>query len=275
MANKFVSDTLQAMLDENVYESMGLGLSDINPLHTPKNHLFVIGDLTEYDMVKSNISVAYELDAITKAEYDNYLAMPSKDRKVKMGLWYRDNPILKDKVINGQHAFVDKLINDNNIDPKHIIFRVFDAIWVYDVFPTKLVFGEKKIVSFVKKTKATSMLFIGTYNAKFFYNSYTDELIVKGLRVIADGTTMYSYIKKMLLLAESNKHRELYLFFHQNKLTYKNEGVFYKEQPTFNFAVQETVEELRKVKIAKMEWDLFEDIAFTLMGSNYGQSLLK
>jgi hypothetical protein len=119
------------------------------------------------------------------------------------------------------------------------------------------------------------MLFIGTYNAKFFYNSYTDELIVKGLRVIADGTTMYLYIKKMLLLAESNKHRELYLFFHQNKLTYKNEGVFYKEQPTFNFAVQETVEELRKVKIAKMEWDLFEDIAFTLMSSNYGQSLLK
>ena len=275
MANKFVSDTLQAMLDENVYESMGLGLSDVNPLHTPKNHLFVIGDLTEYDMVKSNISVAYELDAITKTEYDNYLAMPSKDRKVKMGLWYRDNPILKDKVINGQHAFVDKLINENNIDPKHIIFRVFDAIWVYDVFPTKLVFGEKKIVSFVKKTKATSMLFDGTYNAKFFYNSYTDELIVKGLRVIADGTTMYSYIKKMLALAESNKHKELYLFFHQNKLTYKNEGVFYKEQPTFNFAVQETVEELRKVKIAKMEWDLFEDIAFTLMGSNYGQSLLK
>lgn len=275
MANKFVSDTLQAMLDENIYENMGLSLGDDNPLYTPKNNLYVIGDLTEYDMVKSNISVAYELDAITKAEYDNYLAMPSKDRKIKMGLWYRDNPIMKDKVISGQHAFVDRLINDNDISAKHIIFRVFDAIWVYDVFPTILEFGDKKIVKFVKKTKATSMLFNGKYNAKFFYNSYTDELIVKGLRVIADGTTMFSYLKKMFALAESNKHKELYLFFHQNKLTYKNEGVFYKEQPTFNFAVQETVEELRKIKIGKMEYELFEDVAFTLIDSNYGASLLK
>ena len=275
MANKFVSDTLQALLDENTFENMGLGIGDDNPMYTPKNNLFVIGDLTEYDMTKSNISVAYELDIISKADYEKYLAMPKKERNIKVGLWYRDNPIEKTKVIEGQHAFVDKLIKENNIDSKHIIFRVFDAIWVYDVFPTKLTFGEKEVVNFVKKTKATSMLFNGKYNAKFFYNSYTDELITKGLKVIADGTTMFSHIKKMFALAESNKHKELYLFFHQNKLTYKNEGVFYKEQPTFNFAVQETVDELRMVKISKMEYELFEDVAFTLIDSNYSQSLLK
>lgn len=272
---KFVSDTLQALLDENTYENMGLSLTDENPLYTPKNNLFVIGDLTEYDMVKSNVSVAYELGVLTEKEYNDYLDMPKKTRNIKMGCWYRDNPLIKKTVLEGQHAFVDRLINDNNIDAKHIIFRVFDAIWVYNVFPTKLEFGEKKVVSFVKKTKATCMLFNGKYNAKFFYNSFTDELIVKGLTVLADGTTMFKHLKKMFALAESNKHKELYLYFHQNKLTYKSEGVFYKEQSTFNFAVQETVEELRQVKLSKMEYELFEDVAFTLIDSNYSQSLLK
>lgn len=273
---KFVSDTLQALLEENTFEDMGLSLSDENPSYTPKNNLYVIGDLTEYDMVKSNVSVAYEIGVLTKKEYDDYLLMPKLDRNVKMGYWYRDNPLIKTKVLEGQHAFVDKLIKENNIDSNHIILRVFDAIWVYNVFPTKLEFGEKGVVKFDKKTKATSMLFEGRYNAKFFYNSYTDELIVKGLKVIADGTTMFGYIKKMFALAESNKKKELYLFFHQNKLTYKNEGIFYKEQPSFKFAVpNESVEELRIAKMGKMEFELFEDIAFSLMNSNYAQTVLK
>ena len=273
---KFISDTLQALLDENIYEDMGLSLTDEDPRYTPKNNLFVIGDLTEYDMSKSNVSVAYELDVLTEKEYEYYLTLPKTERNIKIGCWYRDNPLIKTKVINGQHDFVDKLINENNISADHIILRVFDAIWVYNVFPTKLEFGEKGVVKFDKKTKATSMLFDGRYNAKFFYNSYTDELIVKGLKVIADGTTMFSYIKKMFALAESNKRKELYLFFHQNKLTYKNEGIFYKEQPTFKFAVpNESVDELRLVKMGKMEFDLFEDIAFTLMGANHSQAILK
>ena len=273
---KFVSDTLQALLEENTFEDMGLSLSDENPAYTPKNNLYVIADLTEYDMVKSNVSVAYELDVLTEKEYNDYLLMSKKDRNIKMGCWYRDNPLIKTKVLEGQHAFVDKLIKENNIDSNHIIIRVFDAIWVYNVFPTKLKFGEKGVVEFVKKTKATSLLFEGRYNARFFYNSYTDELIVKGLKVIADETTMFKYIKTMFALAESNKKKELYLFFHQNKLTYKNDGVFYKEQPTFKFAVpNESVEELRIAKMGKMEFELFEDIAFSLMNSNYSQTVLK
>lgn len=272
---KFVSDSLSKLLDDNTHVSMGLSAEEANPYNSQKPNLFVIGDLTEYDMSKSNISVAYELDIINKDEYDRYLNMPKKERNVKMGLWYRDNPIKKDKVIEGQHHMVDLLIKENNIAEKHIIFRVFDAIWVYNVFPRVLTFGSKGVVKFDKKTKATSMLFIGKYNAKFFYNSFTDELVVKGLTVLADQTTMFSYIKKMISFAESNKPKELYLFFHNNKITYKNERIFFKEHPTFNFACRASDENERMEQMFKSEFELFENIALTLIDVNYSSAILK
>lgn len=272
---KFVSDSLSKLLDDNAHITMGLSAEDANPYNSQKPNLFVIGDLTEYDMSKSNISVAYELDIINESEYNRYLNMPKKERNVKMGLWYRDNPIKKDRVIEGQHHMVDLLIKENNIAEKHIIFRVFDAIWVYNVFPRILNFGNKGVVKFDKKTKATSMLFIGKYNAKFFYNSFTDELIVKGLTVLADQTAMFSYIKKMIAFAESNKHKELYLFFHNNKIAYKNERVFFKEHPTFNFACRVSDENERMEQMFKSEFELFENIALTLIDVNYSSAILK
>ena len=272
---KFVSDSLSKLLDDNAHITMGLSAEDANPYNSQKPNLFVIGDLTEYDMSKSNISVAYELGIINESEYNRYLNMPKKERNVKMGLWYRDNPVEKDKVIKGQHEMVDKLIQTNNIPEKNIIFRVFDAIWVYNVFPRVLSFGDKGVVKFDKKTKATSMLYIGKYNAKFFYNSFTDELIVKGITVLADKTTMFSYIKKLISLAESNKTKELYLFFHTNKLTYKNERTFFKESSTFNFACNADNDTDRLEQMSKSEFELFENIALTLIDVNYGSAILK
>ena len=146
---------------------------------------------------------------------------------------------------------------------------------MYNVFPRVLSFGDKGVVKFDKKTKATSMLYIGKYNAKFFYNSFTDELIVKGITVLADKTTMFSHIKKLISLAESNKAKELYLFFHTNKLTYKNERTFFKESSTFNFACNVDNDTDRLEQMSKSEFELFENIALTLIDVNYGSAILK
>ena len=166
----------------------------------------IIRDMSirEYDIKSAGLNILYTEGYIGDDEYKALSNMDKLKRNIVIGKWLRENSEIN-KVMMDEFIKIRKMFFEgNDLVDDDILSIKKDAIFVLDKTLSNLEFGN---YVFVEKEVFTSYLHLNKQE-EYYYNKYTDNLVVKGFSDDIKSFQKDYYFKLVSSLLKNAKDKD-------------------------------------------------------------------
>ena len=131
--------------------------------------------IREYDIKSAGLNILYNKEYVDEETYNHLMSIDKLERNIIIGKWLRENTSVNkemmDEFIRIRKAFFEM----NNLEDDNVLAIKKDAIFVIDRVLSGLQFEN---YLFVAKDEYTDFILMN--KKEYYYNKYTNELVVKG-----------------------------------------------------------------------------------------------
>jgi hypothetical protein len=187
-----------------------------------KNILYLKNtEITEYDITSAGFSVLKFQKLLSEEEIKEFSLFSKEKRNIKIGLKIRKNPLIGESIINTLTNVRKAFVILNHIYSEDILSIKKDAFFLIKKIPEKLII--KDFFQFKKKETYTSYLYLN--KKEFYYNSFKNELEIKGLSEKTKNVQNNYFlndIKNFLRSSEKLDGEQLFFYIKNYRKKYLN-----------------------------------------------------